>query len=139
MYSGTFMKVLTILLTLAVAVTGTFSPSQREFQSAGNVIAIRNVTVIPGNGAAPINDATVLIRGEYIAAIGSSAEMVVPKGARVIDGRGKFLVPGFIEMHAHLSKTRASALGLFIANGVTTESILLILKILSQDLRDFHD
>lgn len=114
------MKILTILLTLAVAVTATFSPSQREFQSAGTVIAIRNVTVIPGTGAAPINDAAVLIRGEYIAAIGPSSGMVVPTGARVIDGRGKFLVPGFIEMHAHLSKARASALGLFIANGVTT-------------------
>jgi imidazolonepropionase-like amidohydrolase len=44
----------------------------------------------------------------------------VPAGATVIDGRGKFLAPGFIEMHAHSSKARASALGLFIANGVTT-------------------
>ena len=93
------------LLTLAIVIAslGGFRP---EPQASAKVIAIRNVTVIPGNGAPPINDATVLIRDELIAAIGPSAETVIPTGARVIKGRGKFLVPGFIEMHAHLSKTR---------------------------------
>ena len=95
-------------------------PLTPQPQRAPAVIAIRNVTVIPGNGAPPMRDATVLIRDESIAAIGSAAETVIPTGARVIEGEGKFLVPGFIELHAHLSKTRASALGLFIANGVTT-------------------
>jgi len=84
------------------------------------VLAIRNVTVISGTGADPIRNATVLIRDEGITAIGPAAEIVVPAGARVVEGAGKFLLPGFIEMHAHISKTRASALGLFVANGVTT-------------------
>ena len=107
------------LLTLAIVIAsiGGFRP---EPQASARVIAIRNVTVIPCNGAPPINDATVLIRDELIAAIGPSAETIIPTGARVIEGRGKFLLPGFIEMHAHLSKARASALGLFLANGVTT-------------------
>ena len=97
-----------------------FAGSLTKPQPATGVVAIRNVTVIPGNGASVISDATVLIRNEHIAAVGPAKEIVIPKGARVIDGRGKFLVPGFIELHAHLSKTRGSALGLFIANGVTT-------------------
>lgn len=83
-------------------------------------LAIRNVTVINGTGAPPIENATVLIHDDRIAAIGPAAETVIPAGARVVEGAGKFLIPGFIEMHAHLSKTRASALGLFVANGVTT-------------------
>lgn len=87
---------------------------------APRLLAIRNVTVIPGAGATPIENATVLIRDDRIAAIGSAAETVIPAGARSIEGAGKFLLPGFIEMHAHLSKARASALGLFVANGVTT-------------------
>ena len=107
------------LVLLAVALAG-ISHSLTEPQPATGVVAIRNVTVIPGNGAPAISDATVLIRNEYIASIGPAAATVIPEGARVIEGRGKFLVPGFIELHAHLSKTRASALGLFIANGVTT-------------------
>ena len=44
----------------------------------------------------------------------------MPRGARVIDGQGKYVIPGLFEMHAHTSKTRSSALGLYIANGVTT-------------------
>ena len=82
--------------------------------------AITRVTVIPATGAAPIPDATVLLRGRLIEAVGPSASVAVPRGARVIDGQGKFLIPGLIEMHAHTSKTRASALGLYLANGVTT-------------------
>ena len=115
------MKIFLIQITLVLAIGLAGVPHSRtQPQPASNVIAIRNVTVIPGDGAPAINDATVLIRNEYIASIGPAAETVIPAGARVIEARGKFLVPGFIEMHAHLSKARASALGLFIANGVTT-------------------
>jgi len=84
------------------------------------VLAIRNVTVIPGTGTQPMANATLLIRNERIVAIGPTAEIVVPTGAIMIEGAGKFLLPGFIEMHAHILKARASALGLFVANGVTT-------------------
>jgi imidazolonepropionase-like amidohydrolase len=84
------------------------------------VIAVRNVTVIPGIGAQSIPNTTVLVRDERIVAVGPATEIVVPPGARVVEGAGKFLLPGFIEMHAHTSKTRGSALGLFVANGVTT-------------------
>jgi len=89
-------------------------------QTRGGVLAIRNVTVIPATGAQPRANETVVVRGERIVAIGPAATTAIPAGARVINGAGKFLLPGFIEMHAHLSKTRASALGLFVANGVTT-------------------
>lgn len=108
-----------ILIAFAGLFTG-FSTSLLEPEPLANVVAIRNVNIIPGNNAPPINNATVVIRDEFIAAIGPSSEVAIPKGARVIEGRNKFLVPGFIEMHAHLSKARASSLGLFIANGVTT-------------------
>jgi len=84
------------------------------------LLAIRNVTVITGTGAQLINNATVVIRDERIVSIGPAAETTVPAGARVVEGAGKFLLPGFIDLHTHLSKARASALGLFIANGVTT-------------------
>ena len=83
-------------------------------------LAIQDVTVIPMTGAPPIERATVLIRNDRIAAIGPSSDVDVPDGATIIDGTGRFLIPGLIEMHAHVSKLRASSLGLFVANGVTT-------------------
>ena len=46
--------------------------------------------------------------------------MPTPAGARQIDGRGKFLIPGLIDLHVHLSKMRASGMGLLVGFGVTT-------------------
>ena len=85
-----------------------------------SILAIRGATVISATGAAPLSDATVVIRGDRIADLGPAATTDIPDGARIIDARGRYLIPGLIEMHAHLSKARASAMGLFVANGVTT-------------------
>ncbi|MGH9346193.1 MAG: amidohydrolase family protein [Vicinamibacterales bacterium] len=103
-----------VALVAALAATGAVR------QSGPATIAIRDVTVIPATGGLPAPHTTVLVRGDRIAAIGPSADTPVPPDARVVDGAGKYLVPGFIELHAHVSKARASSLGLFVANGVTT-------------------
>jgi imidazolonepropionase-like amidohydrolase len=87
---------------------------------AQNAIAIRNVTVIPMSDAGTLVRQTVIIRGDRIAELGPVARVQVPAGARVIDGSGKFLIPGLFEMHAHASKMRASAFGLYVVHGVTT-------------------
>jgi imidazolonepropionase-like amidohydrolase len=104
------------ILGSALAVTASFQQSP----AAAPIIAIRNVTVIAANGAPPMANATVLVRGDRIAAVGPAADTAIPKEAQVVDGDGRFLTPGFIELHSHVSKARASSLGLFVANGVTT-------------------
>ena len=86
----------------------------------GSAVAIRNVTVIPMSGVGPVTDQTVLVRDGRIAEIGPAAQIRAPASAMVVDGTGKFLIPGLIEMHAHTSKTRASALALYVVHGVTT-------------------
>jgi imidazolonepropionase-like amidohydrolase len=83
-------------------------------------IAIRDVTVIPMSAAGPSAHQTVLVRDGRIAQIGRLTDVRVPAGAVVVDGAGKYLIPGLFEMHAHMSKTRASALGLYVVHGVTT-------------------
>ena len=110
-------RLLASLLLFVFVLSAPREPASTKAQT-GRVIAIQNVTVIPVTGASPTANATVLIAGDRISAVGPSVK--IPSGARVINGTGKFLLPGFIEMHAHLSKTRASSMGLFIANGVTT-------------------
>ena len=112
-------RVLSLLLFVFILSAPREPASTTEAQT-GRAIAIRNVTVIPVTGASPIANATVVITGERITAVGPATKVKIPQGARVINGTGKFLLPGFIEMHAHLSKTRASSMGLFIANGITT-------------------
>ena len=78
---------------------------------------ITHVTVIDTTGGPPLRDVSVVIRDGRIADIGPNIE--IPKDAQVIDGRGKFLIPGLWDMHVHLSWTTDSALPLLIANGVT--------------------
>jgi len=83
-------------------------------------VVIRNVTVIPMTGAGPAANQSVVIRDGRIAEIGPSAQVSAPDGASVVDGTDKYLIPGLFEMHAHTSKTRSSALGLYVLHGVTT-------------------
>jgi imidazolonepropionase-like amidohydrolase len=68
------------------------------------VVAIRNARVVDGTGV-PAREATVVIRGTRIEAVGEDA--VVPAGARVIDAAGQTLLPGLLDLHTHLSASAA--------------------------------
>ena len=110
-----------VLLLCALAVSTAVAQPQTP------VIAITNVTVIPLDRERALANHTVLIRGDRIDAIGAADTIAVPAGATRIDGRGKFLLPGMAEMHAHIpggpNATDADmqrALLLFAANGITT-------------------
>lgn len=63
------------------------------------VVAVTGGYVVPVEGA-PIEGGTVLLRDGKVAAIG--AKVRVPKGARVVDATGQWVLPGFVEAHAHL-------------------------------------
>ncbi|HEV2129541.1 MAG TPA: amidohydrolase family protein [Longimicrobiaceae bacterium] len=81
--------------------------------------AITNVAVIDASGAPHRPGMTVVVTGRRIAALGRTGTVEVPRGARVIDGAGKYLIPGLWDMHVHLSYVGRHALPLFLANGVT--------------------
>jgi imidazolonepropionase-like amidohydrolase len=90
------------------------------------VLVLAHVTVIDATGRAPQADQTVVIDGGRIASIGPSASARVPKNARVVDGTGKFLIPGLWDMHVHLAGvnadptwSRQTLLPLLLANGIT--------------------
>jgi imidazolonepropionase-like amidohydrolase len=88
--------------------------------SAQPAIAFTHVGVIDGTDSIPRLDQTVVIRGMRISVVGPSPSTAVPSGARVIDARGKFLIPGLWDMHVHTSIIGGRALlALYVANGVT--------------------
>ena len=68
-------------------------------------MVLKNGTVIDGTGAAPISGATVVVDGGRIEAIGPSAEVGREADAdgKAIDCSGKFIMPGMIDAHVHLS------------------------------------
>ncbi len=81
-------------------------------------IAITRVTVIDTESGSARPDRTVLVRDGRIVSVEASGSRA-PSGATVLDGRGKFLIPGLWDMHVHLSWTTSSALPVLVANGVT--------------------
>jgi len=103
---------------LLIATTLVIARATLSGQSAP--LAITDVTVIDGTGDASRPHMTVVISGGKITAVDSTSRVTVPAQAHVIDGRGKFLIPGLWDMHVHLAKTGAPSLGLFVANGVTS-------------------
>jgi imidazolonepropionase-like amidohydrolase len=67
-------------------------------------LAIVGATLIDGNGGGPpVRDAVVVVSGSRITVIGQRGAVTVPPGAKVIDGTGKYLLPGFIDTNVHLS------------------------------------
>lgn len=106
-----------LIATFALALTiGACVPSA----STSDALAFTNVTVLSMAGTAPLTAQTVLVRNGRIAAMGPTDDVQVPAGTRVIDGTGRWLIPGLFDLHVHTSKSRASALGLYVAHGVTT-------------------
>jgi imidazolonepropionase-like amidohydrolase len=92
----------------------------RSGEAQSGATAFTNVTVFDGREPVPRVNRTVVVRGNRIVAEGPAATVEVPAGARVIDGRGKFLIPGLWDMHVHTAMPGGrDVLRLYIANGVT--------------------
>ena len=75
-------------------------------------------TVIDATGAAPIQNAVVLVRGGRIAAVGPRAEVALPTGTPQVDVTGKYVLPGLWDMHAHYEQVEWGPI--YLAAGVTT-------------------
>ena len=67
--------------------------------------AIVGATVIDGNGGPPLADQTIVVQDKRITALGARSSVKVPPGATTIDGTGKFLIPGLIDVNNHVTGT----------------------------------
>lgn len=92
-------------------------------------LGITHVTVIDVEHGKRLRDQTIIIEGQRIATVGPSSRVRVPDGYGVVEGRGKFVIPGLIDTHVHLMWDRDSAMApdstiraleLFVPFGVTT-------------------
>ena len=88
-------------------------------QAPPPAVAITHVTVIDAAEPAPRPDQTVVVRGRRIVAVGPAAATPVPRGSRVLNGRGRFLIPGLWDMHVHTDVPAGrEVLRLYVENGV---------------------
>lgn len=85
--------------------------------AAGDTLVIRDVSVLPMDRPGVLAHQTVVIAGSRILRMGPAGTQV-PQGARIIDGRGRFLLPGLADMHVHLSTSEEFPF--YVGNGVLT-------------------
>jgi imidazolonepropionase-like amidohydrolase len=106
----TFVAALAVLTACASVSTTPANPA----------IAIVGVTVIDPSSPQPAPDQTIVIADGVIRAVGPSSAIEIPLGARRVDGRGKFAIPGLWDAHVHFMNTGVTALPLLVANGITS-------------------
>lgn len=106
-------------IVLAVAAVLAAATWQFAQQPAVGTFAIEHVTVINVETGARSADQTVVVSGNRITAAGPAASVRTPAGARTVDGRGKFLMPGVWDMHVHALRFMKRSLPLAVASGIT--------------------
>jgi imidazolonepropionase-like amidohydrolase len=123
----------TRLALLGLAVLPAAAIAQTATPGANTVTVFENVNVIPLDRERVVTGQTVVVRGDRIVAFGPAASTAVPAGATRIDGRGKYLMPGLAEMHAHVvggnnpnhEQINRDILFLYVANGITSIRAML--------------
>ncbi len=119
-----------VLVAAAIAISGTVASAGASGPPLAAPVALIGVNVIPMDDERVLPGQTVLIKDGRISQIGPASAVAIPRGATRIDGRGRYLLPGLADMHAHLSGyvtapnadkfgiARAEML-LYVATGVT--------------------
>jgi len=88
-------------------------------------IVFRSINVIPMDREGVLEKQTVIVRGGKITYVGDAAKASAAANAVIVNGTGKYMIPGLAEMHAHVPpiddiEPMKEVLTLFLANGVTT-------------------
>ena len=108
-----------------------------------DTVAFVNVSVVPLDSERLLAHQTVVVRGERIVALGPTDATPVPAGAVRVEGQGRYLMPGLVDMHLHLVPGQGQpedpaghVLALLLANGVTSARALGGPKDSSRVVRD---
>lgn len=116
--TGTYWSRREVLAAMAAgAATAALPAGARGAEAGQGMLQIRDVQVIDGTGA-PARHADVLVADGRVVQIGRINRRAA-RGARIVEGGGRVLAPGFIDLHAHGNPLEASYAP-FLAMGVTT-------------------
>lgn len=121
-----FIAAVAFAATLSMGIT-----AAEDTRPAAPVFAIADVAIVDVEAGRLLENQTVVLRNDRIEAIGPAADVTAPDGARTIDGRGKYLIPGLFDAHVHYIAEDFFG-PMLVAHGVTfvremgnwTESIL---------------
>ena len=108
-----------VLLMAGCSVPKKQTSTPTSAQNKDQVTAFVNVNLIPMTEEKIIKNQTVIVKGKKIWQMGSANVVELPEKAHIIDGTGCYLMPGLVDMHAHIRVKSTLPLKLYIANGVT--------------------
>ena len=107
------------LSTSGLTATGIVALADRAIADSDEILVLTGGTLIDGTGGKPRPNVTIVLVGDRIAAVGRPRSSF-PAGVRVVDVRGKYVLPGLWDAHAHTDNLPKIHLPLWIANGVTS-------------------
>jgi N-acyl-D-amino-acid deacylase len=115
------MKLAIVFLLLTATVAMLPEPIHPSL-AANETVAIVGATLIDGSGRPSVRDSAVVLKDDSIVAAGRRDQVRIPSNARVIDGRGMVVSPGFIDAHNHSDRGFASdpAAVSQVSQGITT-------------------
>ena len=116
--------------TLTLSACGGRPPQSRIAPAPSPTLAIVRANLWDGTGRAVVPNAVTLVRGGRIVCAGAAGECPVPRGARVIDAQGQWLIPGLIDSHVHL---------LFLMQGSAGDLPLDLRDLLAQGITTVRD
>ena len=89
---------------LTQACTDSGAPSGEAARVVSADLAIVGASLIDGTGSPVRSDVTILVEGANVVAVGGVERLEVPTGTQIIDGRGKFVMPGLVDLHVHFGR-----------------------------------
>lgn len=122
-----------LMACFMLAATSSLLPDHQAQQQP--VLVLTHANIIDGESREPIRDATVIIRRGRIEQI-VARTVEVPPSATVIDLRGRWVLPGFIDAHVHIGTMAAARTAL--RSGVTTARSLGVSHFADVGLRELH-
>jgi imidazolonepropionase-like amidohydrolase len=99
-----------IHFVLLIFLAGCAKPESPEF------LVFTNATLIDGSGNAPIVNSILVVKGNNIVSVGGD----IPANSKVIDLKGKYIIPGLINSHGHVGENLTAYLSTYARYGITT-------------------
>lgn len=90
--------------------------------TTSNVTVFEGGTLIIGNGSAPVDNSVIIVEGDRILTAGKRGETKYPSGAKVVDLEGRWVLPGFMDLHLHINNKehQDEVLSTLLQFGITT-------------------
>lgn len=92
----------------------------RQPESGKRVLVIQGGAVVDTRARQVLHNHTVIVDGSRITRVAPTNDVVTPPQAEVVDARGRWILPGLIDMHVHGTSRQDVPLALYVANGVTS-------------------